>query len=50
VQSVQCRRNAGNHGILGEASQCPKKPGPKGKSDALIQAIVELKSRNLRFR
>jgi len=44
------RRNAGNHGILGEASQCPKKPGPKGPSDALIQAIVELKSRNLRFR
>ena len=27
----------------------PKKPGPKGPSDALIQAIVELKSRNPRF-
>src|SRR5262249_17147263 len=28
---------------------CHKKPGPKGPSDALIQAIVELKSRNPRF-
>ena len=27
----------------------PKKPGPKGPSDALIRAIVELKSRNPRF-
>ena len=27
----------------------PKKPGPKGPSNALIQAIVELKSRNPRF-
>ena len=27
----------------------PKKPGPKGPNDALIQAIVELKSRNPRF-
>ena len=27
----------------------PKKPGPKGPSTALIQAIVELKSRNPRF-
>jgi len=27
----------------------PKKPGPKGRSEALIQAIVELKSRNARF-
>src|SRR5216683_4894768 len=27
----------------------PKKPGPKGPSAALIQAIVELKSRNPRF-
>ena len=27
----------------------PKKPGPKGPSDALIQAIVELKSRSPRF-
>src|SRR3977135_4038554 len=28
---------------------CPKKPGAKGPSEALIQAIVELKSRNPRF-
>jgi putative transposase len=28
---------------------CPKQPGPKGPSEALIQAIVELKSRNPRF-
>ena len=28
---------------------CPTEPGPKGPSDALIQAIVELKSRNPRF-
>jgi putative transposase len=28
---------------------CPNTPGPKGPSDALIQAIVELKSRNPRF-
>ena len=28
---------------------CPKKPGPKGPDEALIQAIVELKSRNPRF-
>ncbi|MEP7309631.1 MAG: integrase core domain-containing protein [Acidobacteriota bacterium] len=27
----------------------PKKPGPKGPDEALIQAIVELKSRNPRF-
>jgi len=27
----------------------PKKPGPKGPSDALIQAIIELTSRNPRF-
>jgi hypothetical protein len=27
----------------------PKKPGPKGPGEALIQAIVELKSRNARF-
>src|SRR5215471_6926700 len=27
----------------------PKKPGPKGPDEALIQAIVELKSRNARF-
>ncbi len=34
---------------LFSSSQCQKKPGPKGPSDALIQAIVELKSRNPRF-
>ena len=34
---------------LFSSSQCPKKPGPKGPSDALIQAILELKSRNPRF-
>jgi putative transposase len=28
---------------------CPKKPGPKGPEQPLIQAIVELKSRNPRF-
>jgi putative transposase len=28
---------------------CHKRPGPKGPDDALIQAIVELKSRNPRF-
>ena len=28
---------------------CPRKPGPKGPSEALIQAIVEFKSRNPRF-
>jgi transposase InsO family protein len=34
---------------LFSSRSCPKKPGPKGPSDALIQAIVELKSRNPRF-
>src|SRR6266849_5040769 len=34
---------------LFSSSPCPKKPGPKGPSDALIQTIVELKSRNPRF-
>jgi hypothetical protein len=27
----------------------PRKPGPKGPDEALIRAIVELKSRNPRF-
>ena len=27
------------------SSECPKQPGPQGPSEALIQAIVELKSR-----
>src|ERR1700732_617627 len=34
---------------LFSSSPCPRKPGPKGPSEALIQAIVELKSRNPRF-
>jgi transposase InsO family protein len=34
---------------LFSSNPCPKKPGPKGPSAALIQAIVELKSRNPRF-
>src|SRR5215831_20284127 len=34
---------------LFSSSHCPKKPGPKGPSEPLIQAIVELKSRNPRF-
>ena len=33
---------------LFSSSPCSKKPGPKGPSEALIQAIVELKSRNPR--
>ena len=34
---------------LFSSSHRPKKPGPKGPSDTLIHAIVELKSRNPRF-
>ena len=34
---------------LFSSSPCSKTPGPKGPSEALIQAIVELKSRNPRF-
>jgi hypothetical protein len=34
---------------LFSSTPCAKKVGPKGPSDALIQAIVELKSRNPRF-
>jgi putative transposase len=34
---------------LFSSSHCPKRTGPKGPSAALIQAIVELKSRNPRF-
>ncbi len=34
---------------LFSSSPRPKKPGPKGPSEALIRAIVELKSRNPRF-
>jgi len=34
---------------LFSSSPHPKKPGPKGPSEALIRAIVELKTRNPRF-
>ncbi len=34
---------------LFSSSHLPRTPGPKGPSDALLQAIVELKSRNPRF-
>jgi transposase InsO family protein len=34
---------------LFSAQRCSQKPGPKGPSEALIQAIVELKLRNPRF-
>ena len=34
---------------LFSSTLCLKKPGPKGPDEALIQAIVELKSRNPRF-
>ena len=34
---------------LFSSKPCPKKPGPKGSDEALIQAIVELKARNPRF-
>ena len=34
---------------LFSSTRCPNKPGPKGPDEALIQAIVELKSRNPRF-
>src|ERR1700694_5562234 len=37
------------YGRLFSSSSCPKKPGPKGPSEGLIQAIVELKSRNPGF-
>jgi hypothetical protein len=34
---------------LFSSTSCPRKPGPKGPDQALIHAIVELKSRNPRF-
>jgi hypothetical protein len=37
------------YGRLFSSTPCPKKPGPKGPDQALIQAIVELKSRYPRF-
>jgi putative transposase len=39
----------GKYRRLFSSSRCARKPGPKGPADALIQAIVELKSRNPRF-
>src|SRR3954467_3352617 len=39
----------GKYRRLFSSTPCPRKPGPKGPSNALIQAIVELKSRNPRF-
>ena len=34
---------------LCSSSECPKQPGPKGPSEALLQAIVALTSRTPRF-
>src|SRR5207344_1277022 len=34
---------------LFSSTLCPQKPGPKGADQALVKAIVELKSRNPRF-
>ncbi len=34
---------------LFSSTPCPRKPGPRGPDNPLIQAIVELKSRNPRF-
>ena len=39
----------GKYRRLFSSRRCAQKPGPKGPSDALIQAIVELKARNPRF-
>ena len=39
----------GKYRRLFSASARPKKPGPKGPSESLIRAIVELNSRNPRF-
>ena len=39
----------GKYRRLFPSSARPKKPGPKGPSESLIRAIVELKSRNPRF-
>ena len=38
-----------NYRRLFSSSECPKQPGPKGPSAALIQAIVEITSRNPQF-
>ena len=42
-------RVRGKYRRLFSSSARPKKPGPKGPSESLIRAIVELKSRNPRF-
>jgi hypothetical protein len=34
---------------LFSSRRCPNKPGPKGPHEAVIQTIVEIKSRNPRF-
>ena len=39
----------GKYRRLFSSSARPKKPGPKGPSESLVRAIVELKSRNPRF-
>jgi putative transposase len=39
----------GKYRRLFSSTPCSKKPGPKGPDEELIQAIVELKSRNPRF-
>src|SRR5262245_15357007 len=39
----------GKYRLLFSAGPCLKEPGPKGPDEALIRAIVELKSRNPRF-
>ena len=43
------RRGGAGCGLAGCASECLKQSGPKGPSEALLQAIVELTSRNPRF-
>jgi len=39
----------GKYRRLFSSTPCPKKPGPKGPNEALIRAIVEIKTRNPRF-
>jgi transposase InsO family protein len=44
-QALVCRK----YRRLFSSKRYPKKPGPKGPDEALVRAIVELKSRNPRF-
>ena len=44
-QAFVCRK----YRRLFSSKRSPKKPGPKGPDEALVRAIVELKSRNPRF-